>query len=95
MRSPRCGPRRSRSLSLVVSIDVQMSETAMQADYVLPECTYLERMEAPDYIGGKKQFVALRAQVIDRLHPETKPCDEIFAGLAQACGVGQYFGLHG
>lgn len=63
----------------------------MQADYVLPESTYLERMELPDYIGGKKQFVGMRAQAIEPIHPETKPCDEIFAGLAQACGVGEYF----
>ncbi len=43
---------------LVVTIDVQMSETAQQSDYVLPECTYLERMELPEFIGGKKHYVA-------------------------------------
>ena len=76
---------------LVVTIDVQMSETALVSDYVLPECTVLERMELPEFIGGKKHYVALRTPVIDRVHPETKPCDEIFVGLAEACGVGQYF----
>ena len=35
--------------------------------------------------------MALRTPVIDRVHPETKSCDEIFVGLAEACGVGQYF----
>ncbi|WP_302389618.1 molybdopterin-containing oxidoreductase family protein [Eggerthella sinensis] len=88
---PKVWAEAFEKLDLMVAIDVQMSETAMQADYVLPECTYLERMEAPDYIGGKKQFVALRAQALDRVHPDTLPCDEIFTGLAQACGVGQYF----
>lgn len=88
---PKVWSEAFEKLDLMVAIDVQLSETAMQADYVLPECTYLERMEAPDYIGGKKQFVALRAQALDRVHPDTKPCDEIFTGLAQACGVGQYF----
>ena len=76
---------------LVVTIDVQMSETAQQSDYVLPECTYLERMELPEFIGGKKHYVAMRTQVLEPIHPETKPCDEIFAGLAEACGVGEYF----
>ena len=55
------------------------------------ECTYLERMELPEFIGGKKHYVAMRTQVLEPIHPETKPCDEIFAGLAEACGVGEYF----
>ena len=76
---------------LVVTIDVQMSETAQQSDYVLPEVTYLERLELPEFIGGKKHYVAMRTQVLEPIHPETKPCDEIFAGLAEACGVGEYF----
>lgn len=76
---------------LVVTIDVQMSETALESDYVLPECTVLERLELPEFIGGKKHYAALRTPVLERIHPETKPCDEIFTGLAEACGVGQYF----
>ena len=79
------------NLDLMVVVDVQMSETAMLADYVLPECTVLERLELPEFIGGKKHYVALRTPVIERIHPETRPCDEIFAGLAEACGVGEYF----
>lgn len=46
---------------------------------------------AAEFIGGKKHYVALRTPVIERIHPETRPCDEIFAGLAEACGVGEYF----
>lgn len=76
---------------LVVAIDVQMSETALASHYVLPECTVLERFELPEFIGGKKHFAALRTPIIERVHPDTKSCDEIFTGLAEACGVGQYF----
>lgn len=76
---------------LVVSVDIQMSETCMASDYVLPECTSLERMELPEFIGGKKHYVAMRTQVLQKIHPETKPCDQIFSELADACGVGQYF----
>ena len=54
---------------LVVTIDVQMSETALASDYVLPECTYLERMELPEFIGGKKHYVAMRTQVLEPIHP--------------------------
>lgn len=61
------------------------------SDYVLPECTVLERLELPEFIGGKKHYVALRTPIIERIHPETRPCDEIFTALAEACGVGQYF----
>lgn len=80
-----------KKLDLFVAIDIQMSESALQADYVLPECTYLERTEDVDFLGGKKQFVALRHQAIERVHPDTKSCDEIICGLAQACGIDQYF----
>lgn len=76
---------------LAVTIDVQMSETALQSDYVLPECTYLERLELPEFIGGKKHFAGMRTVAVDKVHPETKACDEIFNGLAEACGVGKYF----
>lgn len=77
-------------LELMVVIDVQMSETAQLADYVLPECTFLERMELPEFISGKVPVVALRDQVLER--PEgAKSVDEIFTELAQAYGVGDYF----
>ena len=79
-------------LELMVVCDVQMSETAQLADYVLPECVYLERMELPEFIAGKVPAVTLRDQVLER--PEgAKSVDEIFTELAQACGVGQYFGF--
>lgn len=79
------------ALELCVVIDIQMSETAQHADYVLPECSFLERMELPSFAGGKMPTVSLRDKVLDTILPNTKPCDEIFCGLAQACGVGEYF----
>ena len=56
------GARRCEKADLVVTIDVQMSETALQSDYVLPEVTYLERLELPEFIGGKKHFVGMRTR---------------------------------
>ena len=79
------------NLDLCVVIDVQMSETAQLADYVLPDTSYLERLELPEFIGGTVPCVALRDQVIEKVHPNTKPVDEIFTELAEACGVGEYF----
>ena len=79
------------NLELMVVCDVQMSETALLADYVLPETSYLERAELPEFGGGKAPYVALRSQVLDVIHPNTRSCDQIFTELAEACGVGEYF----
>lgn len=76
---------------LVVTIDVQMSETCMLSDYVLPECGYLERMEVPELLGGKTYAVALRAPAVEIVHPNTKPLEDIIGGLAKACDVDKYF----
>ena len=76
---------------LVVDIDVQMSETALLADYVLPECSYLERMEVVTPHGGKHNTLTLRDKAIEIIHPETKPVSQIFTELSAACGVGEYF----
>lgn len=80
-------------LDLSVCIDVQMSETAEACQYVLPDTSYLERSELPAFQSGKVPSVSMRTQVIDKVHPNTKPVDEIFTDLANACGVGQYFGF--
>lgn len=78
-------------LDLSVAIDVQMSETCMACQYVLPDTSYLERLELPEFISAKTPVVSLRDKVIEKVHPNTKPVDEIFCGLAEACGVGEYF----
>ncbi len=79
------------NLDLMVVVDVQMSETAMLADYVLPECSYLERRELPEFVGGRVPVVSLRDQVLEVIHPNTRPADVIFTQLAEACGVKKYF----
>lgn len=82
-----------RAMDLTVSIDIMMSETAMQCDYVLPECTALERAEVSSIIsdGGPQAVVDGRFKALDVVLANTKPCDEIFTSLAQAAGIGQYF----
>ncbi len=80
-----------RKAELSVAIDVQMTETCKACQYVLPDTSYLERLEVPEFVGGKVPVVALRDRVLDKIHPETKPVDEIFSELGRACGVGEYF----
>ena len=78
-------------LELCVVVDSMMTETAQHASYILPECSFLERLELPEFVNGIAPAVTLRDKVIDVQHPDTKPVDEIFTALAQACGVGKYF----
>jgi len=78
-------------MKLKVCIDVQMSETAMLCDYVLPECSYLERDELPDFLGSSQGVACARQKVVELVNPNTKPADIIYSELAEACGVGKYF----
>ncbi len=77
--------------TLSVAIDIQMNETCMACDYGLPDSSYLERLESPEFIAAKMPAVALRNQVIEKVHENTRPTDQIFTELAEACGVGSYF----
>ncbi|WP_048600331.1 molybdopterin-dependent oxidoreductase [Rubeoparvulum massiliense] len=80
-----------KEIELLVVCDIQLSETAELAHYVLPEVSYLERDELVGALSGKKGAVYLRQKAIDIVHPECKPFDEIVVGLANAMGLGQYF----
>lgn len=80
-----------RALDLLVVCDIQWSETAMAADYVLPECSFAERDDLPTGISGGSPGVYMRFQAIDVIHPETKPFEDIVLGLANAMGFGRYF----
>ena len=79
------------ALDLSVAIDVQMSETCLACQYVLPDTSYLERLELPEFVSAKTPVVTLRDKVIEKVHPNTRPVDQIFCELAEACGVGEYF----
>lgn len=78
-----------KNLDLLVVCDVQWSETAVLANYILPECSYVEREDLPTMVSGNK--VTMRCQAIDILHPLTKPLDEIVTEMAQAMGFEKYF----
>jgi thiosulfate reductase/polysulfide reductase chain A len=89
--NPRAWEDALSKMDLKVCIDVQMSETAHLCDYVLPECSYLEREELPEFLGGKQGCVAGRFQALEKIHPQTRTSDVIYTELAEACGVGAYF----
>lgn len=80
-----------KKIDLTVVTDIQWSETARCAQYVLPECTFLEREDIPAPISGGRPGIKMRSQAIDVIHSETKSCDVIVTELAKYVGVDKYF----
>ena len=74
--------RMLEKLDLVVVIDTMPSDTAMLADVILPECTYLEREDPIKSFPGVEPAIVLRQKVIDPMY-DTKPVIEIVRGLAK------------
>jgi formate dehydrogenase len=75
------------ALDLVVVIDVAMTETARQADYVLPAASQFEKPEATFFnLEFPHNSFHLRHPLMDPL-PGTLPEPEIHARLVRALGV--------
>jgi len=69
-------------MDLVVVIDTMPSDTAMLADVILPECTYLEREDPVQSFAGVEPAIILREKAIEPMY-ETKPVNDIMRELAQ------------
>jgi thiosulfate reductase/polysulfide reductase chain A len=77
-------------LKLIVSIDVNYSETGWYSDVILPEATFLERGNILGSKGGTKPNFIMRDQAMPpRL--DSRPAWWIFRELARRLGVGEYF----
>lgn len=79
-------------LDLLVSIDVNYSETGWFSDVILPESTFLERTDHVYVRSGsglKPHLTLIRKAVEPRF--DTRGRGEIFKALADRMGVGQYF----
>ncbi|MHB8842590.1 MAG: molybdopterin-dependent oxidoreductase [Candidatus Aquicultor sp.] len=77
-------------LDLIVAIEVNYSETAWNADVILPETTYLERTDPVQVVQGLKPQFFLRQQALPPLY-NSKPGWEILKGLADRLGIGEHF----
>ena len=77
-------------LDLIVSIDVNFSDSAWYSDVVLPESTYFERTDCLQQANGLKPQMFLRAQAIPPMF-DTRESAIILKQLAERLGVGQYF----
>jgi thiosulfate reductase/polysulfide reductase chain A len=79
-----------KKLDLLVVSDIYLTDTAMWADVILPECTFLERDEGFMPSAGLTLNYTLRQKVIEPLH-DTKPHWQIFKDLGERMGLGDYF----
>ncbi|MBV5279107.1 MAG: molybdopterin-dependent oxidoreductase [Campylobacteraceae bacterium] len=74
--------RMFEKMDLVVVIDTMPSDTAMLADVILPECTYLEREDPVQSYASIEPAIIIREKVIEPMY-ETKPVNDIMRGLAE------------
>ena len=70
-----------KKLDFIAVCDVYMSETALMADVILPEATYLEREEGITKLPGKAPAYAMRNRVVKPIN-NTLTNIEIFRELA-------------
>lgn len=80
-----------KKLDLLVVCDLYMTDTAMFADVILPECSYLERNEQVYDMSGLTPKYALRQAAVPLVYSDTKPAWQIYKELGEKMGLGQYF----
>lgn len=80
-----------KKLDLLVVCDLYMTDTAMFADVILPECTYLERYEPIYDMSGLRPKYVLRQPAVPLVYPDTKPSWQIYKELGEKMGLAQYF----
>lgn len=73
-------------LDFIVVSDIYMSETALMADVVLPEATYLERDEGITDKSSSKPTYMIRNKIVDPIN-NTLASHEIFRTLAKKMGI--------
>lgn len=79
--------RAMRRLELSVVIDIAMTETALEADYVLPAATQFEKWECTFFnVDFPENVFHLRAPLMEPL-PGTLAEPEIYARVVRALGV--------
>ncbi|HIP40535.1 MAG TPA: thiosulfate reductase [Desulfocapsa sulfexigens] len=77
-------------LDLLVSVDVNYSETSWYADVILPESTFLERDSILRTEKGPRPGFGMRRKCVEPLY-DSKPGWQIYVDLAERLGKGEYF----
>lgn len=79
-----------KKLELFVCIDIYLSDSAMYADVILPESSYLERDEQFLANAGKYPSYSVRQKVLDPIG-DTKASSQIFKELATYMNLNKFF----
>lgn len=77
-------------LDLILTIDINFSETAWYSDVILPESIYLERSDSIQMAAGAKPTLYMRRQCVPPRY-DTKPFWEIIRELAKRLDLGRFF----
>jgi thiosulfate reductase/polysulfide reductase chain A len=77
-------------LDFIVTMEINWSDTAWYSDVVLPEPTYLERLDPVQQVNGSKPQLFLSQQAVQPRY-DGRESSLIMKQLADRLGVGQYF----
>jgi len=89
LSDPEAQIKAMEALDLIVSIDVNWSETAWRADVILPEATYLERSNILAEANANIPAVMIRQQLTEPRF-DAKPAWWIFKELLKRMDLGHY-----
>jgi thiosulfate reductase/polysulfide reductase chain A len=71
-------------MDLVVVIDIIPNDTAVYADVILPDASYLERFDMVKSFGNLPEPVIVqRNKTMDKIYPQTKTIYEMLKGLSK------------
>lgn len=77
-------------LELIVTSDINFSDTAWYSDVILPEPIYLERTDAVQQVNGVKPQMYLARQAVSPLN-DGREFPIVLKLLAERLGVGEFF----
>jgi len=77
-------------LDLLVSVDVNYSETSWYSDVILPESTFFERDTILRTDKGPKPGFSMRRKCVDAFY-DSKPGWQIYVDIAERLGKGEFF----
>jgi len=77
-------------LELILTVDVNFSDIAWYSDVILPESTFLERIDCVQQANGLKPQLFLRQKAVSPRY-DTKEYAVIIKELAERLGISQFF----
>ena len=90
LANPQKTKEAMEQLDFIVVNDIYLSESAMMADVILPEATYLERDEGISAMSSKSPAYAMRNKIVEPIS-KTRSHIEIFRELASLMGLSAHY----